>query len=158
MAVVSRGESGEPAILLVYRLVRAYWALAVPLVFVLRFLYYKYASPLRKYPGPLLASGSRAWKGKRDSVLKLMFASLSLIPLKSGAHGPGTPSWITSIYTDGMVPSCELPQMNSASHRLMRPKKCSQPGKASTRQTSMASSPLQRILIFSPRPERRFMR
>jgi hypothetical protein len=30
--------------------------------FVLRFLYLRYASPLRKYPGPFLASGSRAWK------------------------------------------------------------------------------------------------
>ncbi|EME48373.1 hypothetical protein DOTSEDRAFT_161862 [Dothistroma septosporum NZE10] len=39
-----------------------YWPLVLPLVLVVRFLCYKYASPLRQYPGPLLASGSRAWK------------------------------------------------------------------------------------------------
>lgn len=68
MAVI-REESGAPAVLLAYRLLRTYWALAIPLVLVLRFLYYKYASPLRKYPGPLLASGSRAWKGNRNSFV-----------------------------------------------------------------------------------------
>ncbi|OQO12642.1 hypothetical protein B0A48_02104 [Cryoendolithus antarcticus] len=44
------------------KLIRAYWALLIPAVLVLRFLYYKYSSPLRHYPGPFLASGSRAWK------------------------------------------------------------------------------------------------
>lgn len=39
--------------------------------FIVRFLYLRYASPLRRYPGPFLASGSRAWKGK------LSFCSLS---------------------------------------------------------------------------------
>lgn len=44
------------------KFVRAYWPLLVPLALVLRFFYHRYASPLRHYPGPFLASGSRAWK------------------------------------------------------------------------------------------------
>lgn len=29
----------------------------------IRFFFRKYASPLRNYPGPFVASGSRVWKG-----------------------------------------------------------------------------------------------
>ncbi|WPG97278.1 Hypothetical protein R9X50_00005200 [Acrodontium crateriforme] len=35
---------------------------ALPFLLIVRFVLYRYASPLRKYPGPFLASGSRAWK------------------------------------------------------------------------------------------------
>ena len=44
------------------KFVGSYWPLLVPLAVLLRFIYYRYASPLRQYPGPILASGSRAWK------------------------------------------------------------------------------------------------
>lgn len=44
------------------KLIRTYWLLLLPAFLVCRFVYYRYASPLRQYPGPLLASGSRAWK------------------------------------------------------------------------------------------------
>ncbi|KAI1481787.1 cytochrome P450 [Daldinia eschscholtzii] len=38
------------------------WPLLIPLFIVLRILYRRYASPLREYPGPFLASFSRLWK------------------------------------------------------------------------------------------------
>jgi hypothetical protein len=44
------------------KFIRSYWFLLLPAAFICRFVYYRYASPLRQYPGPLLASGSRAWK------------------------------------------------------------------------------------------------
>lgn len=44
------------------KFIRAYWFLFFPAALVCRFVYYRYATPLRQYPGPLLASGSRAWK------------------------------------------------------------------------------------------------
>ena len=40
----------------------AHWLLAVFSPFVLRALYRRYVSPLRKYPGPFVASFSRLWK------------------------------------------------------------------------------------------------
>lgn len=43
---------------------RLYWFVTIPVVLLARFLYHRYSSSLREYPGPLLASGSRAWKGK----------------------------------------------------------------------------------------------
>ena len=59
------GESGEAGVVQAVKILRSYWYLLLPLVLVVRFFYYKYASPLRNYPGPFLASGSRAWKGER---------------------------------------------------------------------------------------------
>jgi len=44
------------------KFIRAYWLLLLPAALLCRFVYYRYASPLRQYPGPWLASGSRAWK------------------------------------------------------------------------------------------------
>ena len=44
------------------KFLRAYWLLLLPAFLVCRFVYYRYVSPLRQYPGPLFASGSRAWK------------------------------------------------------------------------------------------------
>lgn len=44
------------------KFIRTYWLLLLPAALVIRFFYYRYASPLRQYPGPFLASGSRAWK------------------------------------------------------------------------------------------------
>ncbi|KAK3307209.1 cytochrome P450 [Chaetomium strumarium] len=42
----------------------AHWALALVGALVVRALYKRYASPLRKYPGPFLASVTRLWKVK----------------------------------------------------------------------------------------------
>lgn len=61
MAVV-HSEYSESAVLTALRTLLSYWPIVLLLVLVARFLYYKYASPLRHYPGPLLASGSRLWK------------------------------------------------------------------------------------------------
>ncbi|KAI2778208.1 cytochrome P450 [Daldinia loculata] len=38
------------------------WPLLIPLFIVLRILYKRYASPLREYPGPFVASFTRLWK------------------------------------------------------------------------------------------------
>ncbi|TLS30469.1 hypothetical protein PpBr36_03615 [Pyricularia pennisetigena] len=42
--------------------VLSHWAIIIPAAFLIRALYRRYASPLRKYPGPFLASVSRLWK------------------------------------------------------------------------------------------------
>ena len=63
MAVITTA-SEDSAVVQAVKLLRNYWFLLLPLVLVVRFYYYKYASPLRSYPGPYLASGSRAWKGR----------------------------------------------------------------------------------------------
>jgi hypothetical protein len=55
-------EVQDGAVVQVVRFLRAYWLLILPVAVILRIVYYRYASPLRLYPGPLLASGSRAWK------------------------------------------------------------------------------------------------
>ncbi|KAJ2989667.1 hypothetical protein NUW58_g3357 [Xylaria curta] len=44
--------------------ISAYWAILLPVFFVSRLAYRRYASPLRSIPGPFLASCSRAWKIK----------------------------------------------------------------------------------------------
>ncbi|KAB5578026.1 cytochrome P450 [Coniochaeta sp. 2T2.1] len=43
-------------------LLQAHWILVAVTLFVTRAAYKRYASPLRKYPGPFLASFSRLWK------------------------------------------------------------------------------------------------
>lgn len=40
----------------------ANWHIILPVLFVVRLLVIRYSSPLRKYPGPFLASVSRLWK------------------------------------------------------------------------------------------------
>ena len=55
-------EVNDGAVVHTLRFLRAYWPFLLPVVLLCRFVYYRYASPLRQYPGPLLASGSRAWK------------------------------------------------------------------------------------------------
>ena len=45
-----------------FAFVAANWLIVIPLLFALRLAYLRYASPLRGYPGPLLASVSRLWK------------------------------------------------------------------------------------------------
>ncbi|KAI5859518.1 cytochrome P450 [Durotheca rogersii] len=43
-------------------LLREHWMYLIPLFVVIRLLYKRYASPLRSYPGPFLASCTRLWK------------------------------------------------------------------------------------------------
>lgn len=62
MAAEDTTSSG--LVVLVIKTLRVYWFLTIPFVLILRFSCRKFFSPLRKYPGPLLASGSRAWKGE----------------------------------------------------------------------------------------------
>lgn len=57
--------SGDPPTSLVataVSFVATAWPFLVPAAIVLRLLYNRYASPLHKYPGPLLASATRLWK------------------------------------------------------------------------------------------------
>jgi cytochrome P450 len=43
-------------------LLSSYWYLVIPTLLIVRFLVQRYNSPLRVYPGPFLASGTRLWK------------------------------------------------------------------------------------------------
>lgn len=61
-------STGESGVLLVIKILKGSWFLLLPVVLALRFFYYRYASPLRNYPGPFLASGSRAWKGQNTEA------------------------------------------------------------------------------------------
>lgn len=45
-----------------WRIFKEQWAYLIPLFLVFRILYKRYASPLRQYPGPFLASFTRLWK------------------------------------------------------------------------------------------------
>ncbi|KAI0017179.1 cytochrome P450 [Xylariomycetidae sp. FL0641] len=45
-----------------WEIIQQYWMILVPAFIVTRMLYKRYASPLRSYPGPWLASCSRVWK------------------------------------------------------------------------------------------------
>jgi len=56
-------QSPTRAILLnAYSIFTRYWYFALPLLLTIHFLRRRYASPLRHYPGPFLASGTRLWK------------------------------------------------------------------------------------------------
>lgn len=59
----------DSAVVSAIKALRYYWWAVIPLVLLVRFVYYKYASPLRKYPGPFIASGSRFWKGQYLAAL-----------------------------------------------------------------------------------------
>ncbi|KXT12738.1 hypothetical protein AC579_8915 [Pseudocercospora musae] len=55
-------DSHHSVVSIAYQILQTYWLLLLPALLLARFLYHRYASPLRHYPGPILASGSRAWK------------------------------------------------------------------------------------------------
>lgn len=55
-------EVHDGAVVQAIKFVRTYWFWVIPCALIVRFLFYRYASPLRQYPGPFVASGSRAWK------------------------------------------------------------------------------------------------
>jgi hypothetical protein len=64
MATMTTDTKSQPAILALWiALYRYIWAV-LPVVITIRFLLRRYLSPLRRYPGPFIASGSRAWKGE----------------------------------------------------------------------------------------------
>ncbi|KAI7151853.1 hypothetical protein KC352_g28240, partial [Hortaea werneckii] len=59
---VVAASGDEPAVIQTLRFCKSNWYILLPLILLIRFLYYRYSSPLRHYPGPFLASGSRLWK------------------------------------------------------------------------------------------------
>ncbi|KAI6913393.1 hypothetical protein KC318_g1057 [Hortaea werneckii] len=59
---VGAASGDEPAVIQILRFFKSNWYILLPPILLLRFLYYRYSSPLRHYPGPFLASGSRLWK------------------------------------------------------------------------------------------------
>ena len=56
------GESPKSLVGLAVSFLSSTWPLLIPVLLITRLLYNRYASPLRKYPGPLLASTTRLWK------------------------------------------------------------------------------------------------
>jgi hypothetical protein len=68
MGVLKAGDAEQPQtktlVGTALAFLAAHWALALVVTFVVRALYKRYASPLRKYPGPFLASFTRLWKVK----------------------------------------------------------------------------------------------
>lgn len=67
MAVTGKTGDGKVSptralVATVFTFVAAHWIITLVSLFVVRAAYKRYASPLRKYPGPFLASFSRLWK------------------------------------------------------------------------------------------------
>ncbi|KAL7625826.1 hypothetical protein AAE478_005049 [Parahypoxylon ruwenzoriense] len=64
MAVEESGTVSPTRVVLLsaWSLFKEHWLLLIPLLIAIRLLYKRYASPLRSYPGPFLASCSRLWK------------------------------------------------------------------------------------------------
>jgi len=63
MAVLNTDTAtSDSAVVQAIKIARQYWFILIPVFFAIRFFCYKFISPIRKYPGPFLASGSRAWK------------------------------------------------------------------------------------------------
>jgi len=150
-------EVHDGAIVQVIRFLRLYWTLLLPVVVVFRFFYYRYASPLRLYPGPLLASGSRAWK-VWSTYCGQTETDHILLHERYGKHScPSSRSADVRLNIAPQVRSSAslLTSYPSLLHTL--PAKSSPPAKASTKQTSTPSFHPQRTQTSSPRPTSKLM-
>lgn len=145
-------EVHDGAVVQVVRFLRTYWLLLLPVAVILRFVYYRYASPLRFYPGPLLASGSRAWKVWSTYGGKTETDHIHL----HEKYGKSTFQYSSSkkvrLTNDSQVRSSVPHPTRYHSHLHTLPAKSLPPAKASTKQTSTLSSHPQRIRTSSPRP------
>ena len=144
-------EVHDGAVVQLVRLLRAYWLLLLPAAIVLRFVYYRYASPLRLYPGPLLASGSRAWKVWSTYSGKTETDHIHLHE-KYGESFPRYRSAGYNLTRNSQVQSFASLQTSYLSHRRTLPAKLWLPAKASTRPTSTLSSHPRTTRTSSPRP------
>jgi hypothetical protein len=132
------------------KFIRAYWLLLLPVFLGCRFVYYRYASTLRQYPGPLLASGSRAWKvwstysGKTETDHIELHEEYGL-HLRSVCYC----SPLIIMYQD---PSFVSRRTSYRSLLLMLLARYSRRVKGSTKPSSTASFRLQRTQTSSPRP------
>jgi hypothetical protein len=142
----------DGAVIQVFKFLRAYWLLLLPTAIVLRFVYYRYASPLRLYPGPLLASGSRAWKVWSTCGGRTETDHIHLHEKYGKSTLPRSTNLKTNPQLQLQAQSSASPPMNSPSHHHTLPAKSSPPAKASTRQTSTPSSRPQTTQTSSPRP------
>ncbi|KAI6791402.1 hypothetical protein KC350_g17833, partial [Hortaea werneckii] len=68
---VVAASGDEPAVIQTLRFCKSNWYILLPLILLIRFLYYRYSSPLRHYPGPFLASGSPADAYPRQEARKV---------------------------------------------------------------------------------------
>lgn len=147
---------------------------------VLRFFKNRYASPLRHYPGPFLASGTRVWKlwvtwqtHQETEYINLhkKYGTLFPIHLSLRTSLPITyPFLILSLtppplqhtsptdFPTRQAPSSASPPTNSPSPVRPLPAKFSPPAKASTRRPSTPSSRRRRTPTSSPKPASTCMR
>jgi hypothetical protein len=147
-------DVSEGPVLQAVRFVRGYWPALVPLLLLLRFFYYKYASPLRQYPGPFLASGSRLWKvistyrGKTEQDHIKIHERYGMLKLL----GP----FITCADRN-QVPLSASHRTSSLYPRQTLLEKSWPQAKGSVRPTSMQSFRRQRTQISSPRHAKQSM-
>jgi hypothetical protein len=145
-------EFHDGAVVQAVRFLRAYWLLLLPLAVVLRFFYYRYASPLRLYPGPFLASGSRAWKVWSTYSGKTETDHIHLHEKYGKPTFPALRFLDVRLTLDFQVRSFASLPMSYHSHLHTLPARSSPPAKDFTRQTSTPSSHPQRTRTSSPRP------
>ena len=80
---------------------KQHWFLLCVSFILGRFLIRKYISPLRAFPGPLLASGSRSWKGGFEHHQVLLAKNLDT--RQYGVHGEAAPNTTTFFSIKDMV-------------------------------------------------------
>ena len=146
-------EVHDGAVVQTVKFLRAYWPLILPAAIIFRFVYYRYASPLRLYPGPFLASGSRAWKVWSTYSGRTETDHIHL-------HEKYGKTAFASSASTNTRPTINLPQVRSSaspptsypSPRHTLPARSSPPAKDSTRQTSTPSSHPRTTQTSSPKP------
>lgn len=132
------------------------------LLLALRFLKNRYASPLRHYPGPFLASGTRLWKLGVTWTTHQETAFINLHK-KYGSLAPSSPTPISrshSLLTEKrtQAQSSASPPTNSPSPARPPRAKSSAPARASTKRPSTPSSRRPTTGTSSPRRARRCTR